>query len=155
MGKPCSYAELCLTVLTLSTAFGEWTVSGTKTIDARSRFSVAIPCTPPSANPAPRVVWQADGVDIAAADPLNGGDGDRIQVLPSGHLVIHELRASDFAVAQYRCSVRNVKTHSTSNSPQTVTLVKGKNCLKCVVLYCFANSMAPLYTPNALESGVQ
>ena len=126
MGKPCSYTELCLTVLTLSTAFGEWTVSGTKTIDARLGFSVAIPCTPPSANPAPRVVWQADGVDIAAGDPLNGGNGDRIQVLPSGHLVIHDLGASDFAVAQYRCSVRNVKTHSTSNSPQTVTIVKGK-----------------------------
>ena len=120
-----------------SAAFGDWNVSGTRTINARSGFSVAIPCTPPSANPAPRVVWQADGVDIAAGDPLNGGDDDRIQVLPSGHLVIHDLGASDFAVAQYRCSVRNVKTHSTSNSPQTVTLVKGKNCLKCVVLYCF------------------
>ena len=137
VGGPCSYAELCLTVLTLSTAFGEWTVSGTRTIDARLGFSVAIPCTPPSANPTPRVVWQADGVDIAAADPLNGGHDARIQVLPSGHLVIHELEASDFAVAQYRCSVRNVRTHSTSNSSQTVTLVQGTNCLKCAVLQCF------------------
>ena len=139
VGEPCSYAELCLTVLTLSTAFGEWTVSGTKTIDARLGFSVAIPCTPPSANPAPRVVWQADGVDIAAGDPLNGGDAERerIQVLPSGHLVIHELGASDFAVAQYRCSVRNVRTHSTSDSPQTFTLVEGTNCLNCVQLYLY------------------
>ena len=122
-----------------SAAFGDWTVTGTRTINARSGFSVAIPCTPPSANPAPRVVWQADGVDIPAADPLNGGDAERerIQVLPSGHLVIHELGASDFAVAQYRCSVRNVRTHSTSDSPQTVTLVEGTNCLNCVQLYLY------------------
>ena len=133
VGEPCSYAELCLTVLPLSTAFDEWTVSGSLSIDARFGFSVAIPCTPPQASPAPHVVWQADGVEIAAGDPLNGSNDDRIQVLPSGHLVIHDLGASDFAVAQYRCSVRNVRTHSTSDSPQTVTLVKGTNCLKCAV----------------------
>ena len=128
----------CLTVLPLSTAFGEWAQSGTESINARSGFSVAIPCNPPPANPAPVVVWQANDrddiyTDINARDPLNGGDDDRIQVLPSGHLVIHDLEASDFAVAQYRCSVRNVRTHSTSNSPQTVTLVEGTNCLKCAV----------------------
>ena len=155
VGEPCSYAELCLTVLPLSTAFGKWTVSGSLSIDARLGFSVAIPCTPPPANPAPHVVWQADGTDIAAGDPLNGSNDDRIQVLPSGHLVIHNLGASDFAVAQYRCSVRNVRTHSTSDSPQTVTLVEGTNCTEvCSLLYCFVYSMAPLYTPNALESGV-
>ena len=152
VGKFCSYAEL--SDYMTSAAFGDWTVSGTRTINARSGFSVAIPCTPPPANPAPVVVWQADGVAVAAGDPLNGGDDDRIQVLPSGHLVIHELRASDFAVAQYRCSVRNVRTHSTSNSPQAFNLLQGTNCLKCVALYWFAYSMAPLYTPNALESGV-
>ena len=141
-----------------SAAFGDWTVSGTSTINARSGFSVAIPCDPPPANPAPRVVWQADGADITAADPLNGGDDERVQVLPSGHLVIHELRASDFAVSQYRCSVRNIRTHSTSNSPQAFTLAEGTNCLNCVQLYFYIlqyNSMAPLYTPSALESGVQ
>ena len=142
----------CLTVLPLSTAFGEWAQSGTESINARSGFSVAIPCNPPPANPAPVVVWQTNDrddiyTDIAAADPLNGGDDDRIQVLPSGHLVIHDLGASDFAVAQYRCSVRNVRTHSTSNSPQTFTLNEGTNCLKCAVLYYFAYCMAPLYTP--------
>ena len=147
VGELCSYAEVCLTVLTLSTAFGEWAESGTVSINARSGFSVAIPCNPPPANPAPVVVWQADGVDIAAGDPLNGGDDDRIQVLPSGHLVIHNLGASDFAVARYGCSVRNVRTHSTSNSPQTFTLNEGRNCLKCAVLYYFAYCMAPLYTP--------
>ena len=140
VGKPCSYAELCLTVLTLSTAFGEWAQSGTESINARSGFSVAISCILPPANPAPVVVWQANDrhdiyTDINAGDPLKGSDDDRIQVLPSGHLVIHNLGASDFAVAQYRCSVRNVRTHSTSNSPQTFTLNEGTNCLKCAVLY--------------------
>ena len=114
------------------TAFGTWTVSGTRTINARSGFSVAIPCTPPAANPAPVVVWQRDGLDIAAGDPLNGGAADRVQVLPSGHLVIHALEASDYAVSQYRCSVRNVRTHSTSQSPQTFTLMNGMHCIQCV-----------------------
>ena len=110
---------------TSSAAFGAWNVSGARTIDARLGFSVAIPCDPPPANPAPVVVWQADGVDIAAGDPLNGGYYYRIQVLPSGHLVIHDLGASDFAVAQYRCSVRNVRTHNISDSPQTFILAQG------------------------------
>ena len=35
VGEPCSYTELCLTVLPLSTAFGKWTVSGSLSIDAR------------------------------------------------------------------------------------------------------------------------
>ena len=108
-----------------SAAFGTWNVSGTRTIDARSGFSVAIPCTPPPANPAPRVVWQKNGVDIPAADPLNGGSGERVQVLPSGHLVIHALEASDYGGALYRCSVRNVETHSISDSPQMFTLMNG------------------------------
>ena len=108
-----------------SAAFGTWTVSGTRTIDARSGFSVAIPCNPPPANPAPRVVWQKNGVAIAAGDPLNGGSGERIQVLPSGHLVIHALEASDYSGALYRCSVTNVETHSTSDSPQMFTLMNG------------------------------
>ena len=71
-------------------------MSGTRTISARTGFSVAIACTLPAANPAPVVVWQRDDVDIAAGDPLNGGAADRVQVLPSGHLVIHALEASDF-----------------------------------------------------------
>ena len=101
-------------------------MSGTRTINARSGFSVAIPFDPPPANPAPLVAWQANGVDIPAADPLNGSDADRdrIQVLPSGHLVIHDLDTSDFAVAQYRCSMRNVRTHSNLDNPQTFTLVE-------------------------------
>ena len=102
-----------------------WNVSGARTIDARLGFSVAIPCTPPTANPASIVFWQADGVDIVAGDPLSGGAADRVQVLPSGHLVIHALEASDFAVAQYRCSVSNARTHTTSQSPQTFTLNQG------------------------------
>ena len=117
------------------TAFGTWTVSGARTIGAHMGFSVAIPCTPPAANPAPLVVWQRDGVDIAAGDPLNGGTGDRVQVLPSGHLVIHALETSDYAVVQYRCSVRNVRTHSTSQSPQTFTLMNGMHCLQCVYMH--------------------
>ena len=124
VGELCSYTELsdCMT----SAAFEDWTVSaGTRTIDARSGFSVAIPCTPPPANPAPRVVWQKNGVNIAAADPLNGGDDERIQVLPSGHLVIHELEASDYGGALYRCYVTNAETHSRSDSPQQFTLMNG------------------------------
>ena len=116
------------------TAFGNWTVSGTRTISARTGFSVAIPCTPPAANPAPVVVWQNNGVDIAAGDPLSGGAADRVQVLPSGHLVIHALEASDYA-GVYRCSVRNVRTHSTSQSPQTITLMNGMHCLQCVCMH--------------------
>ena len=131
VGELCSYAEL--SDCTSSAAFGTWTVSAeTRTIRARSGFSVAIPCTPPPANPAPRVVWQKNDVDIPARDPLNGGDDERIQVLPSGHLVIHELEASDYGGALYRCSVRNVNTHSTSDSPQMFTLINGMYVLSAM-----------------------
>ena len=124
----CDVVEICsynVTDCISCTAFGAWTVSGSMIISARLGFSVAIPCTPPAANPPPVVVWQADGVDIAAGDPLNGGAAQRVQVLPTGHLVIHDLGAGDLAVAQYRCSVRNVRTHSTSDSPQSFTLMNG------------------------------
>ena len=99
-----------------------------QTIDARSGFSVAIPCSPPPANPPPIVFWQADSVNITAGNPLAGGADDRIQVLPSGHLVIHSLQQSDFAVSQYRCFVRNANTHTISPSPQTFTLNEGTVC---------------------------
>ena len=80
------------------------------------------------ANPAPIVFWQANDTNLPAGDPLSGGAADRVQVLPSGHLVIHALKASDFAVAQYRCSVSNARTHTTSPSPQTFTLNQGTVC---------------------------
>ena len=63
---------------------------------------------------------------------MNGGDDERIQVLPSGHLVIHELEASDYGGALYRCSVTNVNTHSRSDSPQQFTLMNGMYVLSAV-----------------------
>ena len=115
------FCLVCICVI----AFGAWTVSGADTIDARLGFSVAIPCNPPPANPPPIVFWQADGVNITAGDPLAGGADDRVQVLPSGHLVIHQLQASDVAPFQYKCSVSNANTHTILPSPQKLKLSEG------------------------------
>ena len=126
-----------------STAFGDWTVSGANTTNARLGLRVAIPCTPPAANPPPIVFWQRNSVNITAGNPLAGGANDRVQVLPSGHLVIHQLEASDFSASSsdtYRCSVSNANTHTISMSLQTFTLNQGAVCtvytsmfLMCVV----------------------
>ena len=125
-------------------AFGAWTVSGTRTIDARLGFSVAIPCTPPMANPAPIVFWQANDTNLPAGDPLSGGAADRVQVLPSGHLVIHALVAADFT-PQYRCSVSNARTHTTSQSPQTFTLNQG-TVYRVYTCPCIVCNVFPLCT---------
>ena len=118
-----------------STAFGAWTVSGADTIDARSGFSVAIPCNPPPANPSPIVFWQRSSTNITAGNPLAGGADDRVQVLPSGHLVIHQLQASDFSASPYRCFASNANTHTISMSPQTFTLNEGTVCTMYISMF--------------------
>ena len=81
-----------------------------------------------------------NSANITAGNPLAGGADDRIQVLPSGQLVIHQLVADDFSTSPYRCFVSNANTHIISMSPQTFTLNEGTVCtvyismfLMCVV----------------------
>ena len=125
------YLLYCICVI----AFSAWTVSGAITIDARLGFSVAIPCNPPAANPPPIVFWQRNSANITAGDPLAGGADDRIQVLPSGQLVIHQLVADDFSTSPYRCFVSNANTHTISESPQTFTLNQGTVCTVYVYMF--------------------
>ena len=103
------------------------------TTDARSGFSVVIPCNPPStAVPIPTVVWESK-LTTAADDtyatittaPLSNTESSmRFQLTPEGDLIIHKLVSADFD-RTYRCSVTNVNVHTTVASGRTHTLNAG------------------------------
>ena len=109
-----------------SSVLSPWSVSGVKTIEARVGFSVAIHCNQPASNPPSHVAWTLDGGPLSAADVTTGGvaEDQRIQLFPDGHLVVHDLRPSDFNVS-YRCSVDNANIYNTSISPQITKLIEG------------------------------
>ena len=117
------------------TAFptARWEMAGSTTTDARSGFSVVIPCNPPStAVPTPTVVWESrltsagDNAyaDIATAPLSNTDPSMRFQLTPEGDLIIHKLVSADFD-RTYRCSVTNVNVHTTVASGRTHTLNEG------------------------------
>ena len=108
-----------------SPVLSPWSVSGVRTVEARVGFSVAIPCNQPTSNPPSHVAWTVNGGPLTAGDVTTGaGEDQRIQVFPDGHLVIHDLRSSDFNVS-YHCLVDNANIYNTSISPQITRLIEG------------------------------
>ena len=117
------------------TAFptAEWETAGSTTTDARTRFSVVIPCNPPStAVPTPTVVWESrlttpgdsPYATITTAPLTNVDPSMRFQLTPEGDLIIHKLVSADFD-RTYRCSVTNANVYRTVASGRTHTLNAG------------------------------
>ena len=117
------------------TAFSivQWETAGSTETDARTGFSVVIPCNPPStAVPTPTVVWESklttasnDTYAAIPTAPLTNTDPSiRFQLTPEGDLIIHKLVSADFN-RTYRCSVTNANVHTTVASGRTHTLNAG------------------------------
>ena len=108
-------------------------MAGSTTTDARSGFSVVIPCDPPStAVPTPTVAWESklttpgdSPYTAIRTAPLTNTDPDmRFQLTPEGDLIIHKLETADFD-RTYRCSVTNANVYRTVASGRTHTLNAG------------------------------
>ena len=130
-----SFTYYCGMFTLYFTAFptAEWETAGSIVIQARSGFSVVIPCNPPStAVPTPTVVWESrlttpgdsPYTTITTAPLTNTDPSMRFQLTPEGDLIIHKLVSADFD-RTYRCSVTNVNVHSTVASGRTHTLNAG------------------------------
>ena len=130
-----AYMYYCGMFTLYFTAFptAQWEMAGSTVIQARSGFSVVIPCNPPStAVPTPTVAWESklttpgdSPYTTITTAPLTNTDPDmRFQLSPEGDLIIHKLVSADFD-RTYRCSVTNANVHSTVASGQTHTLNTG------------------------------
>uniref|UniRef100_A0A8C6TFJ6 DCC netrin 1 receptor n=1 Tax=Neogobius melanostomus TaxID=47308 RepID=A0A8C6TFJ6_9GOBI len=88
------------------------------TAEGRAAWSAAAPGSAWPVNPAPSVRWQKDGVDLA----LEPSEDTRLALLPSGTLMMSQLRPSDSA--HYRCVAQNPGSVRTGNDAELRVLTE-------------------------------